>query len=630
MLYRYKTTAIVLLITICVILNIRSVSADVLKLVVGGKQISTSVPPFILNQTAYIPDDALKSISALVEKTGRRSGDEQKVVVVMRDGSQISCNGIYISERLMIPISDIASKAGIDVDWGSGSKTIAIKAMITGISFDGSQLRVTTSYPVSYRVDFWKAANRLIIQVNGAVYPPHESDVVITNSTQVSIRRGMDKDSARIVLDMPNCINFKTTSASVSSIITANVSGLKPAPVIADNPVVSVPQSADVTASPETPDTTPPPALTPVTPSVINRVDFSKDNNHNISVSIYSDSLVKYTSYMYRNPERLILDISNAVVGSGIKDIDVNHDTLRSISITQRAANRVRIAMELQRMVSYNVLNDTASGCLTVSIDLPKGAGGLISNRVVVIDPGHGGPTKVGACGLNGIREKEITLAIAKQVQALLRSEGVAVFLTRDSDIELDSDLNVDLQKRVEIAARNSADFFISIHCNAVSSPKKISGAETWYHGVDVNGRALAECIHPEVLAAGKLFDRKIKSDFDRYSTGFSVLRNASEKYQIPAILIETGFIDHPGDCALLTDPVYQKRIAEGIVKGLKTYVEGNPAIQQARAIVDESPETWKNAGSRTDNSDSKRTKTIEKVTSTAGSGPLRPGVKHQ
>lgn len=607
------------------------VSADVLTLVVGGKQISTSVSPFILNQTVYIPDDALRSIGASVEKTGRRSGDDQKAVVVMRDGSRIPCRGIYISEKLMIPISDIASKAGIDVDWSTNSKVVVLKATVTGISFDGTQLRVTTSYPVSYRIDFWKAANRLIIEVNGAVYPPHESDINITNSTQVNIRRGMDNDSARIVFDMPNCIYFKTTSASVSSIISANISGLKSTPaLVAEAPSISATQPVDTVAQPTTPDIAVTPQPAPVTsiPSVINRVDLSKDGDHNINVSIYSDAPVKYTSYMYRKPERLILDISNAVLDSGIKDINVNHEILRSISMSPRPANKVRIAMDLQRVVSYNVSNDTQSGCLTVSIELPKGAGGLISDRVVVIDPGHGGPTKVGACSLNGIREKEITLAIAKQVQALLKDDGVAVFLTRNSDIELDSDINKDLQKRVDIAARNSADFFISIHCNAVSSPKKISGAETYYHGVDADGRALAQCIHPEVVSSCNLYDRKIKSDFDRYSTGFSVLRNASEKYHIPAILIETGFIDHPGDCSVLTDPASQLKIAESIVRGLKTYIEGNPTVQQARMITDPLLVTAKHIESRAVNNDTKQTKTSGKVVASAVSGPARPGEK--
>jgi N-acetylmuramoyl-L-alanine amidase len=616
-----------------VILNVRMVSADVLTLVVGGKQISTSVSPFILNQTVYIPDDALRSIGASVEKAGRRSGDDQKAVVVMRDGSRISCKGIYISEKLMIPISDIAYKAGIDVDWSSKSKVITLKATVTGISFDGTQLRVTTSYPVSYRIDFWKAANRLIVELNGAVYPPHESDINITNTTQVNIRRGMDNDSARIVFDMPNCIYFKTTSASVSSIISANISGLKSVPaLVAEVPSISGTQPVDTVTQPTAPDitVTPQPTQTLAVPSVISRVDFSKDGDHNINVSIYSDTPVKYTSYMYRKPERLILDISNAVLASGIKDINVNHEILRSISINERTGNRIRIAMDLQRVVSYNVSSDTQSGCLTVSIDLPKGAGGLISDRVVVIDPGHGGPTKVGACSLNGIREKEITLAIAKQVQAILKSEGVAVFLTRNSDIELDSDINKDLQKRVDIAARNSADFFISIHCNAVSSPKKISGIETYYHGVDVDGRALAECIHPEVVSSCNLYDRKIKSDFDRYSTGFSVLRNASEKYHIPAILIETGFIDHPGDCAILTDPASQRKIAESIVRGLKTYIEGNPTIQQSRMITDMAPVTKKIIESDAENSNTRQIRTSGKIVASAISGPVRPGEKRQ
>ncbi|MGB9586662.1 MAG: N-acetylmuramoyl-L-alanine amidase family protein, partial [Armatimonadota bacterium] len=207
-----------------------------------------------------------------------------------------------------------------------------------------------------------------------------------------------------------------------------------------------------------------------------------------------------------------------------------------------------------------------------VGIELPKGADGRLAGKTVVIDPGHGGfDGKPPGCF--GLLEKNCTLDIAKRVQKVLAKAGLKVVMTREADI------NVDLAERALIAKRCSADFFISIHCNAAGTQTgTANGTETYYHGGDPSGQALAECVHPEVVKAMGLRDRSVKPDTTIWQTGFGVLRMTSA-YGIPAILIEVGFLDNPVDAERIADPGVQEEVARAILNGLKAYVAGDFSV---------------------------------------------------
>ncbi|MFI3283157.1 MAG: N-acetylmuramoyl-L-alanine amidase [Rikenellaceae bacterium] len=98
--------------------------------------------------------------------------------------------------------------------------------------------------------------------------------------------------------------------------------------------------------------------------------------------------------------------------------------------------------------------------------------------KVVVIDPGHGGIFP--GATYNGVKEKELTLAVALKLGAIIKKElpQIKVVYTRTSDIELSKSLAEDLHKRTLIANNASGDLFISIHANAASNPSAY-GAET-------------------------------------------------------------------------------------------------------------------------------------------------------
>ena len=177
----------------------------------------------------------------------------------------------------------------------------------------------------------------------------------------------------------------------------------------------------------------------------------------------------------------------------------------------------------------------------------------------VVIDPGHGGKDP-GAIGIGGLEEKSITLDIAKMVYLKsLSYPELRVILTRRDDTYTYP------TNRVLTANRLGADLYVSIHANAHSSPSA-SGIETLVHeskGRDTPCYHLAELLQRELVAATGAEDRGIK-----WAPLF--IRRA----QMPAALVEVGFVTNPREARLLQTISYQSIIAEAILDGILDYLK--------------------------------------------------------
>jgi N-acetylmuramoyl-L-alanine amidase CwlD len=185
----------------------------------------------------------------------------------------------------------------------------------------------------------------------------------------------------------------------------------------------------------------------------------------------------------------------------------------------------------------------------------PKGG----EKMIVCIDPGHGGPDP-GAVSPSGIQEKKVTLTVAKRVAEYLQRAGIKVVLTRDKDMELvaGNDDAAELRARAQVANNAKADFFLSIHCNAASTPDA-EGFEVYHYPGSTKGAMLATKIADAYALASGLKKRKVAS------ANFQVLRDTA----MPAALIELGFLTNKADCALLREPAFQDKIALGIAFGI-------------------------------------------------------------
>lgn len=184
------------------------------------------------------------------------------------------------------------------------------------------------------------------------------------------------------------------------------------------------------------------------------------------------------------------------------------------------------------------------------------------NQTVIVIDVGHGG-SDPGKVGIDGIKEKDVNLAIAGYLRDYLLAQDYTVYMTRDTDRDL-SDSSVsnkkrsDLNHRIQFTTDKNASCMISIHQN--SYPDTIQhGAQTFYYQGRNEDKAFAQLVQESLLAFDPTNTRQIKSTESYY-----ILKNTS----IPSILIECGFLSNPDETAKLTDPNYQKELAYAIAVG--------------------------------------------------------------
>ena len=206
---------------------------------------------------------------------------------------------------------------------------------------------------------------------------------------------------------------------------------------------------------------------------------------------------------------------------------------------------------------------------------------------IIMIDPGHGGGDN-GAIGPSGVKEKDINLLVAERLHLLMAESGIEAYMTR----KYGPSVEVPLAKRTELANSINADYFISIHANAATSPTA-HGTETYYYYGSEEGRKLAEAVQAELVAATGLADRGIKE------SGFYVLRATA----MPAILVELAFLSNPEEERLLATSAFQEKCARAIWAGVKkaTGIKQETSILHApRATVGQA-QAWAKAKGATD-----------------------------
>lgn len=192
-----------------------------------------------------------------------------------------------------------------------------------------------------------------------------------------------------------------------------------------------------------------------------------------------------------------------------------------------------------------------------------------VRGRAIVIDPGHGG-TDSGAIGPSGARECDVALSVSLKLRDALLSNGASVHMTRETDKDVygpNSAAGPELRARVNVGNFTpGTDIFVSVHCNAFASPTA-HGMETYYYATSKEGKRLATFINEELAEAGGLHNRGVKT------ANFYVIKNSD----MPATLLELGFITNPREEELLTDDDYQNKLATAIAKGIGRYFEETP-----------------------------------------------------
>ena len=206
--------------------------------------------------------------------------------------------------------------------------------------------------------------------------------------------------------------------------------------------------------------------------------------------------------------------------------------------------------------------------------------GAAKSNRVVVLDPGHGGLNAGTRSAEDGRWEKEFTLDWAQRLAPLLETNGWRVFLTRTKDED------VSLPDRVAFAERRQADLFLSLHFNSSGNgTTDQAGLETYCmtpagmpssltrgysddpdqvypnNAYDVENLQYAARLHRSLLKVANFTDRGVRRA--RYQ---SVVRAQRR----PAVLIEGGYLSNPAEARRIADPAFRQQLAEAVAQALE------------------------------------------------------------
>ncbi|MBQ6758842.1 MAG: N-acetylmuramoyl-L-alanine amidase [Selenomonadaceae bacterium] len=190
-----------------------------------------------------------------------------------------------------------------------------------------------------------------------------------------------------------------------------------------------------------------------------------------------------------------------------------------------------------------------------------------LSGKKIVLDPGHGG-NDAGAIGPTGVMEKTVTLNVARELRKLLEAEGAQVIMTREGDTTVSakgakaSDIE-ELGARCEVANRVGADIFISIHADSFTRPEA-RGTTGYYYSKSTSGRGqkLADCIRRNLVEQLGTPSRGTQP------CNFYVVKHTD----MPATLIELGFISNKEEEQLLNSKEGVQKAAQGILDGIEDY----------------------------------------------------------
>lgn len=201
-----------------------------------------------------------------------------------------------------------------------------------------------------------------------------------------------------------------------------------------------------------------------------------------------------------------------------------------------------------------------------VVIDAPQHMVKPDYRRVIMIDPGHGGQDFGTQSLVKPIyTEKNLNLTTARMLQDYLKQMGYETYMTRYDDTF------ISLDKRAQLANDKNVDLFVSVHYNAAPNAKA-EGIEVFYYRIDKSqdrvqtSKILADSVLTHLIEATHAKSRGVKHG------NLAVIR----KTNMPAILVEGGFLTSESELAKLKDPAYLKTVAWGIAQGVHAYVQAS------------------------------------------------------
>jgi len=353
-----------------------------------------------------------------------------------------------------------------------------------------------------------------------------------------------------------------------------------------------------------------------IKPALLNIRNYSHDDKTRVVIDL-SES-VSYSANILANPDRIYIDINGSILklDESQKKMDIQDDTVKTVNIAMYNPETIRIVLELYQESRYEIFdlkdperivldvfkNDDKKEIVQEKIPVQPVKENLVipvdsSNKIVIIDPGHGG-SDPGAIGPSGIKESEVTLKIALQLEKLLKNKGIPCYLTRNTN------KFVSLEDRTIFANKKNGFVFISLHANSAAKNRPTAtGIETFvlsskYIGAsarDVADREnRASRTHPEVDSDLALIIADLEESANiQYSLDFAEiiqkklvetlkLKNRGVKQapfvvlkgvNMAAALVEVAFISNSQEEKLLNNYDFDVKAAQALFNAIKLYI---------------------------------------------------------
>jgi len=255
--------------------------------------------------------------------------------------------------------------------------------------------------------------------------------------------------------------------------------------------------------------------------------------------------------------DKIILsDKNNTVtIHPKVDQVYINDNYLAPLGRTKKIDSMLHVRSTLEDQILSNLKKTEIKPIIPKPVKPVRKIHPAISGTKIVIDAGHGGKDP-GAISTYGFYEKTVNLDVAMQIADLLKEQGFNVIMTRDKD-EF-----IELEERANIANRNKAKLFISIHADSCNTSKANGFTLYVARSASWTSKSLAISIDRQMLQTG------IKSRGTR-KADFRVLKYT----QCPAVLIELGYLSNYWEAKQLKNKDMQKRLARSIADGITNYV---------------------------------------------------------
>src|SRR3984957_3861405 len=326
----------------------------------------------------------------------------------------------------------------------------------------------------------------------------------------------------------------------------------------------------------------------------------------------------QHSLQILKNPDRVVLDVAGARLASGARAAPTGTGVVKEVRMGRRPSGELRIVLDLARPIqakSFLAAPNNRYGYRLVidlgqsqSVETPvkvEHARPDARDLVIAVDAGHGGEDP-GAIGMYGTREKDVVLAIARELALKINAEpGMRAVLTRNGDYF------VPLRDRMRRARAQQADLFVSIHADSIRD-RRVDGSSVYIlsqrGATDEASRWLAERENASDLIGGVSLDDKddvlasVLLDLSQ-SASLNASQVAAERVlhqltqagevrkhevqqarfmvlkspDIPSMLVETAYISNPQEELRLRTPAHQAKLAAAIHQGVHDYFYANP-----------------------------------------------------